>query len=35
MGSKERGLAEIASEAYKSEETIRGEADAAATEIYA
>jgi membrane protease subunit HflC len=35
MGSKERDLAEIASEAYKSVETIRGGADAAATEIYA
>jgi len=35
MGSKERDLKEIASKAYKQVQTIRGAADAQATEIYA
>ncbi len=35
LGTKERDLAGIASEAYKKEQEIRGEADARATEIYA
>ncbi len=35
LGTKERDLAGIASEAYKSEQQVRGEADARATEIYA
>jgi len=35
LGTKERDLAGIASEAYKREQVIRGEADARATEIYA
>jgi len=35
LGTKERDLAGIASEAYKREQEIRGEADARATEIYA
>lgn len=35
LGTKERDLAGIASEAYKQEQEIRGEADARATEIYA
>ena len=35
MGSKERDLAEIESEAYKTVQTIRGQADARATTIYA
>ena len=35
MGSKERDLAEIESEAYRAVQTLRGEADAAATAIYA
>jgi membrane protease subunit HflC len=35
LGGRERDLSEIQSEAYKSVETIRGEADARATEIYA
>ena len=34
-GKKERDLQEIESEAYKTVETIRGQADARATEIYA
>ena len=35
LGAKERDLAAIASEAYKREQEIRGEADARATRIYA
>ncbi len=35
LGNKERDLSEIESEAYRSVQTIRGEADARATEIYA
>ncbi len=35
LGTKERDLAEIASQAYKREQQIRGEADARATAIYA
>ena len=35
LGAKERDLSEIASEAYKAIQEIRGEADARATEIYA
>ncbi len=35
LGRKERDLSEISSEAYKAVETIRGAADARATEIYA
>jgi membrane protease subunit HflC len=34
-GEKERDLSEIESEAYKQQQTIQGEADAKATEIYA
>jgi len=35
LGDKERDLRQIESEAYKTIQTIRGEADASATEIYA
>ena len=35
LGNKERDLREIESEAYKTIQKIRGEADAEATEIYA
>jgi len=35
LGSKERDLSEITSQAYKEIQTIRGEADARATETYA
>ena len=35
LGAKERDLSVIASEAYKEIQTLRGEADARATEIYA
>lgn len=35
LGTRERDLAEIESEAYKREQEIRGKADAMATEIYA